>query len=163
MAIVYGLKQFRQYLTTCHFIIRTDHAALSWLRRTPSPMPQLAQRLTFIEEFDYEVVHQKGKKHSNADGLSHMALAPLEIQDDTQEDVSDIDKGADKEAYVRTIGAETVAKEAMSAQKQFAAAQQQDPEFGELVCLRLESATQPEFKKLLAASSEAKQLWGKWP
>jgi len=34
LAIVNGLKQFRQYLTGRHFIIRTDHAALSRLRRT---------------------------------------------------------------------------------------------------------------------------------
>jgi len=67
LAIVNGLKQFRQYLTGRHFIIRTDHAALSWLRRTPEPMPQLAGWLTFIEEFDYEVVHRDGRKHSNAD------------------------------------------------------------------------------------------------
>ena len=57
LAIVNGLKQFRQYLTGRHFIIRIDHAALSWLRMTPEPMPQLARWLTFIEEFDYEVVH----------------------------------------------------------------------------------------------------------
>jgi len=55
LALVYGLKQFRQYLTGRHFIIRTDHAALSWLRRTPEPMPQLARWLTFIEE-------RKGKR-----------------------------------------------------------------------------------------------------
>ena len=61
LAIVYGLKQFRQYLTGRHFVIRTDHAALSWLRRIPSPMLQFARWLTFIDEFDYEVVHRKGK------------------------------------------------------------------------------------------------------
>ena len=73
LAIVNGLKQFRQYLTGRHFIIRTDHAALSSLRRTLEPMPQLARWLTFIEEFDYEVVHRDGRKHSNADGLSRRA------------------------------------------------------------------------------------------
>jgi len=57
LALVCGLKQFRQYLTGRHFVIRTDHAALSWLRRTPEPMPQLARWLTYIEEFDYEVVY----------------------------------------------------------------------------------------------------------
>ena len=31
-------------------------------------MPQLARWLTFIEEFDYEVVHRDGKRHTNADG-----------------------------------------------------------------------------------------------
>jgi len=49
LAIVNGLKQFRQYLTGRHFIIRTDHVALSWLRRTLEPMPQLARWLTFID------------------------------------------------------------------------------------------------------------------
>jgi len=73
LAIVNGLKQFRQYLTGRHFMIRTDHDALSWLRRTPEPMPQLARWLTFIEEFDFEVVHRDGRKHSNADGLSRRA------------------------------------------------------------------------------------------
>jgi len=53
LAVVNGLKQFRQYLLGRHFIIRTDHAALSWLRRTAERMPQLAKWLTFIEQFDY--------------------------------------------------------------------------------------------------------------
>jgi len=70
LAIIVGLKQFRQYLLGGHFIIRTDHAALSWLRRTAEPMPQLARWLTFIEQFDYEVVHRPGTKHGNADSLS---------------------------------------------------------------------------------------------
>jgi len=46
LAIVAGLKQFRQYLLGRHFVIRTDHAALTWLRRTAEPMPQLARWLT---------------------------------------------------------------------------------------------------------------------
>ena len=36
-------------------------------------MPQLARWLTFIEEFDYEIVHRNGKQHSNCDGLSRRA------------------------------------------------------------------------------------------
>ena len=39
VAVVNNLKQFRQYLLGSHFVSRTDHAALSWLRRTPEPMP----------------------------------------------------------------------------------------------------------------------------
>jgi len=45
LAVVYGLKQLRHYLYERHFIIRADHAALSRLRRTPEPMPQLARWL----------------------------------------------------------------------------------------------------------------------
>ena len=70
LAVVFGLKQFRQYLLGRHIILRTDHAALSWLRRTPEPMPQLARWLTLIEQYDYEVQHREGKRHGNADGLS---------------------------------------------------------------------------------------------
>jgi len=70
LAVVYGLKQFRQHLLGRPIIIRVDHAALTWLRRTAEPLPQLARWLTFIECFDYQVVHRSGKKHSNADTLS---------------------------------------------------------------------------------------------
>ena len=70
LAIVAGLKQFRQYLLGRHFVIRTDHAALTWLRRTAEPMLQLARWLTFIEQIDYEIEHRPGAKHGNADGLS---------------------------------------------------------------------------------------------
>jgi len=73
LAIVNGLKQFRQYLTGRHFIIRTDHAPLSWLRRTPKPLPQLARWLIFVEEFDYEIVHRDTIRRTNADGLSRTA------------------------------------------------------------------------------------------
>ena len=74
LAVVYGLKQYRQYLLGRHIIIRTDHAALSWLRRTAEPMPQLARWLMLIEQYDYEVVHRPGIKHGNADGLSRRPI-----------------------------------------------------------------------------------------
>jgi len=68
--VVNGLKQFRQYLLGRHFVIRTDHMTLSWLRKTPEPMPQLARWFVFIEQYDYEVVHREARRHGNADGLS---------------------------------------------------------------------------------------------
>jgi len=43
LAVVYGLKQCRQYLLGRRFVVRTNRAALSWLWRTPEPMPQLAR------------------------------------------------------------------------------------------------------------------------
>jgi len=50
LAIVNKMKLSRQYLLGRHFVIRTKHAALSWLRRTREVMPQLARWLTFIGE-----------------------------------------------------------------------------------------------------------------
>jgi len=77
---VYALKTFKQYVLGQHFVLRTDHAALQWLRRTPEPLGQQARWLTFIEMFDFAVVHRAGTKHGNADGLSRR---PCEQQDDS--------------------------------------------------------------------------------
>ena len=70
LAIVFGLKTYKQYVLGHHFVIRTDHVALQWLRKIPEPMAQLARWLTFIEQFDLEVSHRAGSKHGNADRLS---------------------------------------------------------------------------------------------
>src|SRR5688572_30227604 len=40
LAIVYFTKQYRQYLLGRPFVLRTDHAALQWLQRTPEPIGQ---------------------------------------------------------------------------------------------------------------------------
>jgi len=49
---MYGLKQFKQYLVGRRFIIRIDHAAFQWLRKTPEAMGRLFMWVTFIEYFD---------------------------------------------------------------------------------------------------------------
>ena len=40
LAVVYGLKHFRQFLLGRRIVRRTDHAALTSLFRTPEPMGQ---------------------------------------------------------------------------------------------------------------------------
>jgi len=75
LAVVYGLKTFKQYVLGRRFVVRTDHAALQWLRRTPEPMGQQARWLTFIEMFDFEIRHRAGRRHGNADGLSRKPLS----------------------------------------------------------------------------------------
>ena len=39
-AIVYFVTQFKQYLLGREIVIRTDHAALTWLQRTPNIIGQ---------------------------------------------------------------------------------------------------------------------------
>ena len=70
LALITFVKKFKQYLLGRPFIIRTDHAALQWLKRTPEPIGQQARWLEILEEFDYEVQHRAGTKHCNADALS---------------------------------------------------------------------------------------------
>jgi transposase InsO family protein len=70
LAVVHFVKYFKQYLLGRHFRVRTDHAALQWLRRTPEPIGQQARWLEQLEEFDFEVIHRIGARHGNADALS---------------------------------------------------------------------------------------------
>ena len=69
-AIVFGLKRFRQYLLGRRTLVRSDHAALSYLRRTRDPVAQQARWLDFIEQFDITVQHRSGSAHRAADALS---------------------------------------------------------------------------------------------
>ena len=70
LAMITFVKKFRQYLLGRPFIIRTDHAALQWLKSTPEPIGQQARWLEILEEFDFSVQHRPGTKHINADALS---------------------------------------------------------------------------------------------
>lgn len=70
LAIVHFLKVFRPYLLGHHFLLRTDHSALQWLRKTPVPIGQQARWLTVIEEFQFELKHRPGSAHRNADAMS---------------------------------------------------------------------------------------------
>ena len=139
LAVVYGLKQFRQYLHGRHFVIRVDHAALSWLHRTAEPMPQLARWLTFIEQFDYEVEHRPGTKHGNADGLSRRP--PV-----------------NEESKVRTI-VEGVSDQVRETLRQ---AQAEDKEMGDFVRLRLHTEEPPNNEDMAVESETTKRLVTKW-
>jgi hypothetical protein len=50
--------------------LRTDHAALTKLRRTPEPLGQQARWLDLLSEFNFGVKHRVGTAHGNNDALS---------------------------------------------------------------------------------------------
>ena len=70
LAVVYFVKYFKHYLQGKKFTVRTDHAALQWLRKILEPVGQQARWIGFLEEFQYDIVHRRGSLHLNADALS---------------------------------------------------------------------------------------------
>ena len=70
LAIVKAVKHFRPYLYGRKFTIRTDHASLPWMLKNSLPRGQTARWMEILAEFNMELVHRKGLKHGNADGLS---------------------------------------------------------------------------------------------
>jgi transposase InsO family protein len=72
LAVVHYLKYFRQYLLGANppFKVRTDHAAILWLRRIPEPVGQQARWLEIMESYNFVVEHRAGARHGNADAMS---------------------------------------------------------------------------------------------
>jgi hypothetical protein len=70
LAVITFIKQYRHYLYGRHFLLRTDHASLTWLVNFKEPEGMIARWITQLSTFDYTMQHRPGKKHGNADGLS---------------------------------------------------------------------------------------------
>ena len=70
LAVVKSLNHFHSYLYGAKFKVRSDHAALRWLKTLRKPEGQLARWLGKIEQYDYSIEYRPGRVHGNADSLS---------------------------------------------------------------------------------------------
>ena len=59
-------------------MLRTDHSSLLWLCNFREPEGQLVCWLEQLEEYDFDIVHRRGKLHANADTLSRL---PCDIRE----------------------------------------------------------------------------------
>ena len=84
LAMVTFVKKFKQYLLGRPFLVRTDHAALQWLRSTPEPVGQQSRWLEILEEYDFRVEHRAGRLHTNADALSRCVAVTRDETADSQ-------------------------------------------------------------------------------
>ena len=75
LAVVQYTRHFRHFLLGNKFILRTDHASLTWLTNFKEPEGMLARWLAALAVFNFDMQHRPGKKHGNADGLSRRRCA----------------------------------------------------------------------------------------
>ncbi|XP_023220295.1 uncharacterized protein LOC111622181 [Centruroides sculpturatus] len=74
LAVIEGLKNFRNYLLGSKFKIITDCAAFQRTLGKKELTPKLARWSLLLDEFDYEVVHRKGSQMKHVDTLSRKAV-----------------------------------------------------------------------------------------
>ena len=70
LAVIRMVKLFRHYLWGTKFLVRTDHASLTWLLRFKDADGMLARWLAELAPYQITVGYREGKNHLNADGLS---------------------------------------------------------------------------------------------
>ena len=72
LAMIWSVKQFRQYLLGHKFILITDHQPLKWLKTIKDPPPKIARWVMTLQEYDFDVEYRSGKLHHNADAMSRI-------------------------------------------------------------------------------------------
>lgn len=70
LGVLEGIRKFRSYIEGSKFRVITDHASLVWLRNLKDPTSRLARWAIKLQEFDFDLVHRKGKLNVIADALS---------------------------------------------------------------------------------------------
>jgi hypothetical protein len=74
LAVVWAAKFFRCYLFGRHFVVRTDHAALTYLTKFSDQNARLARWALKLSELYFTIEHRAGSKIPHADALSrHVA------------------------------------------------------------------------------------------
>ena len=160
LAVVYFLKQFRQYLLGRKFLVRTDHAALQWLRRTPEPIGQRGRWLELMEEFQFDVHHRPGRQHGNADALSRKPCRQCGLCDS---EAALLVGQAARELQTRSIGnASTQPADASVSHLRLAQLEHDDQDIRLIYQALRDSTGRPEWESMLPESQITKTYWTKW-
>ena len=72
LAVVCGIKNFRNYLIANHFKVYTDHYSLQWLCELKHESALLLRWVAQLEDYDFEVLRRPGKNQGHMDVLSRL-------------------------------------------------------------------------------------------
>ena len=85
LALIFSIEKFRPYIEGTKFTVITDHYSLVWLNRLKEPTGRLARWAVKIQQYDFEMIHRKGKFHVVPDVLSRIPYeeATVNVVDST--------------------------------------------------------------------------------
>lgn len=76
-AIVFGVTRLKYYLIANHFIIETDHAALTFLLNNRFANNRIYRWSLLIQEFSFSIRYRPGKENITADALTRKEQADM--------------------------------------------------------------------------------------
>lgn len=172
LAVVLGLRHFRPYLYGRRFVLRTDHASLTWLLNFKEPEGQLARWLETLQDYNFEIRHRPGRLHANADALSRRPCEAeqcrycqrVEDRDTANPTVSalqatPLDDGSEPQVSA-TTAADSEGLETIDLQ-QLQRDQSQDPVISQ-VQTWVETGQRPAWNAVSALDPETKALYSQW-
>lgn len=71
LGVIWAVQHYRHYLSGRHFILRTDHSALTYIFTQNTPPPKLARWASYLMDFDYDIQYKRGSDNP-ADSLSRL-------------------------------------------------------------------------------------------
>jgi len=77
LAILWAVKQFRQYVYGRKFNKVTDHKPLSWLFGVKDPGARLTRWRLQLKEYNYNIIYKPGVQNSNSDALSRITVTNI--------------------------------------------------------------------------------------
>ena len=165
LAVMFGLKAYRQYLLGRKFTVRTDHSALQWLRKTPEPMAQMARWLSYIEQFDFDIKHRAGTRHGNADGLSRVPVQEHQnvarAAKHRSNGVQSTDDG--QRGDIEITDGDTPPREGPDVEREaLTKAQMEDPDIGPALRLIMHSPEAPDISQLTPETPGVKRFVAEW-
>jgi transposase InsO family protein len=84
LAVLWAVEKWRPYLEGYHFTVHTDHSCLLWLHKLKDPQGRLGRWVLRLQQYDYDVIHRKGKENVVADYLSRTPYEPCSLIQITQ-------------------------------------------------------------------------------
>ena len=163
LSVIHFMKKYRCYLLGHHFRLRTDHAALTYLQKTPELRGQQARWLEITQDFDFTTEHRPGAQHGNADALSRKpcqqcGLGELDV---TTTLVASLSATSTLASTVTTTAIEAAVDEI--GRDQIKCATAADSELREFCTLFADNVeAQVAWGAMLSKSPLQKTLWTQW-
>lgn len=79
LAVLWAVEKLRCYLELSKFYVITDCHSLLWLENLKDPTGRLGRWALRLQQFDYEVIHRRGKEHIVPDTLSRAIQGETEL------------------------------------------------------------------------------------
>ena len=79
LAVVWGLKNFRNYLIANNFKVYTNHYSLQWLRAMKNESALIHRWAAQLEDYDFKILHRPGKNQGHVDALSRLLLDNIHL------------------------------------------------------------------------------------